>query len=497
MADGGKLAVIFVHGWSVTHTNTYGEFPERLKDEARRAAGLDLDVRNVWLGRYVSFRDEVRVADIARAFEAAIRDQLADLLAEGRRFACVTHSTGGPVIREWWDKVYVAANRRGACPMSHLIMLAPANFGSALAQLGKGRIGRLKSWLDGVEPGTGVLDWLELGSAEAWDLNKRWFDYPDVAAGRGRMFPFVLTGQCIDHALYDHVNSYTGEVGSDGVVRVSAANLNAVYVRLTQASPAPAQRRRHAPLGVAEIKTAQETAFKIVPGMAHSGEDMGIMRSMKRGDRPHPTVDAVLACLLVRDAQGYRDLCARFRTETKKVQQDEIVEERSSLLLPDHRRVRDPHAMVVFRLTDDSGRPVADFDLILTAGKRQSPDRLPVSFIRDKQRNARTPNIITFFLNHGVFTGKAVPPFRAAVARDDDFIGLNVIARPETGFVHYVNASLGAATASLVDVLKPNQTTMVDIELKRIVHKPTFTLTRDTQPKSFKGIAPGDDIVDI
>eukprot|EP01031_Cornospumella_fuschlensis_P043536 gene43536-53229_t len=44
-------------------------------------------------------------------------------------------------------------------------MLAPANFGSALAQLGKGRVGRLKAWFSGVEPGQGVLDWLELGSS--------------------------------------------------------------------------------------------------------------------------------------------------------------------------------------------------------------------------------------------------------------------------------------------------------------------------------------------
>jgi hypothetical protein len=28
-------------------------------------------------------------------------------------------------------------------------MLAPANFGSALAQLGKNRVGRLKSWFEG------------------------------------------------------------------------------------------------------------------------------------------------------------------------------------------------------------------------------------------------------------------------------------------------------------------------------------------------------------
>lgn len=95
MAGEEKLTVVFVHGWSVTHTNTYGEFPERLKAEARRDAGLEIDTRNIWLGKYVSFHDEVRLSDISRAFEAAIRNELADVLGSGGRFACITHSTGG------------------------------------------------------------------------------------------------------------------------------------------------------------------------------------------------------------------------------------------------------------------------------------------------------------------------------------------------------------------------------------------------------------------
>ncbi|MEZ6037932.1 MAG: hypothetical protein R3F29_10655 [Planctomycetota bacterium] len=153
--------IVFVHGWSVTHTDTYGGLPERLAAEAR-AAGEELAVADLWLGRYVSFRDEVRMPDLAWAMECAVQEQLGELLAKQQRFAVITHSTGGPVARAWWHEFY--ATRRKRCPMSHLVMLAPANFGSALAQLGKGRLSRMKSWLSGVEPGQGVLDWLEHGS---------------------------------------------------------------------------------------------------------------------------------------------------------------------------------------------------------------------------------------------------------------------------------------------------------------------------------------------
>src|SRR6185436_11614715 len=148
------VTLVFVHGWSVTNLNTYGNLPARLRAEGK-ARGVDIQVEEIFLGRYISFHDEVRVADISRAFKTAIVDQLSHITAKGNRFICITHSTGGPVIRDWWNRYY--KDKRGKCPMSHLIMLAPANFGSALAQLGKGVLSRLKSWWNGVEPGQGVL----------------------------------------------------------------------------------------------------------------------------------------------------------------------------------------------------------------------------------------------------------------------------------------------------------------------------------------------------
>jgi len=39
------------------------------------------------------------------------------------------------------------------------------------------------------------------------------------------LYPFVLTGQKIDRNMYDNLNAYTDEAGSDGVVRVGAANM--------------------------------------------------------------------------------------------------------------------------------------------------------------------------------------------------------------------------------------------------------------------------------
>jgi len=106
-----KTIVVFVHGWSVTNTDTYGGLPLRLRTEAE-TRGIDILIKEIYLGRYISFHDEVRVSDISRAFLAAL-DELSDVLKDGSRFVCITHSTGGPVIRDWWQRYYMMAAKSG------------------------------------------------------------------------------------------------------------------------------------------------------------------------------------------------------------------------------------------------------------------------------------------------------------------------------------------------------------------------------------------------
>lgn len=125
-------------------------------------------------------------------------------------------------MRYWIDRYYGAADL-AAWPLQNLVMLAPGNHGSALEVLGKQRIGRIKAFSKGVEPGQQVLDWLSRGSAGQWQLNWNWLDYQPAAH---RFLPFVFTGQSINEKFYDFLNSYLVEPGSDGVVRVAGANLN-------------------------------------------------------------------------------------------------------------------------------------------------------------------------------------------------------------------------------------------------------------------------------
>lgn len=509
MKNGSKV-LVFVHGWSVTNTATYGALPERLKTEAKRA-GMDVIIEEIFLGRYISFQDEVRLEDIARGFQTAVTEQLSPLLNKQNRFICITHSTGGPVIRDWWHRYYKNLPGNKRCPMSHLIMLAPANYGSALAQLGKGRLSRIKAWFDGIEPGQAILDWLELGSQASWKLNKEWIHSASEDIAAGGIFPFVLTGQSIDRAFYDNLNTYTGESGSDGVIRVASANLQSRYIRLVQQPPKPtvadnqSQKEWQAPLLTLESSVESPAiALRIIGGKSHSGKQMGIMASVKKSpsDKNNAeTIKALLDCIRVRSKTRYQQLVKRFNEASARVQAEEQLEILTNLLLPDEPVIHDRYSMVIFRVRDHKGYAVKDFDLILTAGETSDPNHLPKGFFVDKQRNSLNPEVISYFFNYDIMKGseaivdgsgniirKKIPGARG--------LGIKIIPRPQSGFVHYQPCEIKASDELLEKMLVKNSTTLVDICLRRLVHKNIMVLDEGSKAKSFKNTRPSGDFVD-
>lgn len=461
------MIVIFVHGWSVTHTNTYGGLPRWLESEAA-ANGLDIQVGNIFLGRYISFDDSVTIDDISRAFGQALRDELATQLKAGGRIACITHSTGGPVIRNWMDLYY--KDRLEECPLSHLIMLAPANHGSTLAQLGKGRLSRIKSYFAGVEPGQGVLNWLELGSNASWTLNESWLSYDCVASG---LYPFVLTGQSIDRSMYDALNSYTDESGSDGVVRVAAANINYTYMQL---------RQKGDQLEVDKPRRSKPVAFGVLPKSSHSGEEMGIIRSIKvaNGNR-HATAQWVLRCLQVTSRSSYNKLALELDKVTAETQEVERVV-REKALIGTRKYITNRYCMLVFRLSDDRGNQLTDYDLYLTAGPNYSENELPQGFFIDRQRNQRNPGKLTYYLDYDVMEAGLNTP------KMEGKLGLRIEARPEEragAIAFYKVLDFRSSLAKIDKILRPNETVMLDIVLQRRVNKCVSRITNNLEPAEF------------
>lgn len=485
--------IVFVHGWSVHDTDTYGALPERL---AQVIPGVT--VTHLRLAKYISFRDEVRMNDVARAMEAAVQKELNS--AGGKKFAAITHSTGGPVVRTWWHQYYL--RKKLPCPMTHVVHLAAAHFGSALAQLGKSTLGRIKSFVESIEPGEGILDWLELGSAESLSLNTEWTAMGPETAGPNPVFQFCLIGQQIDRKMYDQLNSYTGEIASDGTVRVAAANLNATHVRLKQKLPTETQLDKKQP-SILEFESpgfvrSQEVPFTLIPGVSHVGEKMGIMRSVKKSGPVPDVVERIKEALAVADAAQYAQVARKFRQINAAVHEAEVVEVEDRIF-NDRFFMHDPCGMVTVRVRDDEGA-VPNKVRITFLGANDDPNGLPKGFQIDRQENKKNPGVVTFFFNCAVMFGD---PARYATlangkrkkARDPlpglaEF-GIRVDADPEEGFAHYHPAIARATPDLLREILRPDETTVLDITLRRVVRENTFSLTSDLKPDDFRKISPG------
>lgn len=470
--------LIFVHGWSVTSTATYGELPQRVA-QAAQAAGLQVRLAEVWLSEYVSFLDSVTMGDLVRAFDRALAALQLD-----QPFACVTHSTGGPVIREWLRAQRERPQSHSRSQLSHLVMLAPANYGSALAQLGKGTLGKLKAWWNGIEPGQRLLDWLALGSVESLALNLDHIHGAD-AATQGQ-YLFVLSGDRPDRKLYDHLNSYTGEDGSDGVVRLAAANLNSCHAVMDASGDG----------GSADTLRLQATrsprsAFRLVAGAAHSGAEKGILQAALP-----EVVQAIVQCLTVRGPDDYRQLCDAFDAANAQRDQAKVELEPAGPFAP-RVHIHDPRSLLIVRLGDEAGEPLLDARCLLTAGPEASADYLPQGFLLDRQANPRNPGVVSLFINHSLLAGDG----RVADPRDARRslrapqqahrpYGVRVEPTDIQGLVQHALAQ-SLARDDLLDVLGAHQTTVLDVVLPRRLYQGVFRLRPAGTVEDFRRPEPG------
>jgi hypothetical protein len=472
--------LVFVHGWSVTNTSTYGSLPAALRDRAAQA-GSTLRTLDIHLSEYVTFDDSVGMDDIVRAFDHALRG----LALPDGHFDCITHSTGGPVVMAWLRAQREHPTLYAPIRIDHAVMLAPAHFGSALARLGKSVVGRLKAWFDGVEPGQRILNWLELGSPESVAQNLDVIHGKDAA--QSGMYLFSLIGDRPDRSLYDVVNSYTGEDGSDGVVRLAAANLNATHCVLAQSGAS-------ATLSMT-LTRAPRTAFKMLAGLSHSGSKQGIMGA----EPPSPlTVDAIVRCLAVDSPAAYAALCNAFTGEN--AQRDANRVELEPALFSPRVHIHDPRSLMIFRLVDDRGEPLVTAQFQLTAGPEASPDHLPQGFMLDRQANSRSPATVAMFLNCSVLAGEAaiVDPRDPNKTLRDPLqphrpYGVHIEPVDLTGLIRHLVASTAHAD-DLLDALGPHETTIVDVILSRRVAEGVFRLTQNLVAEDFQHPLPGADI---
>lgn len=436
------MDVILVHGYNVTSTKTYGVLPQRLKRAGH-------NVKDVFLSKYVTLDDDITLPDLVRAFHSALLDTFKGKLETS--FACVTHSTGGLVVRSWVDTIY--GDAMASLPLSHLIMLAPPNNGSRLAELGKSRLSRLRS-LAGIEPGVKVLDALELGSAQQWNLNSSWIQKKlHTAPG---FYPVVITGQWIDKKLWDCIVPGTYERGSDGVVRAAAANLNMKKISVNEDGQVSREEMEGIP-------------FLLTPKTSHSDESYGVMGSIP-SQGSHPVLNGILAALDVDSREEYQALEVDFSSKTNSLQRKESYYDGSKL---------ERYSQVVFRVSDSHGTALEDYALEIVDSSLRG-NRMPSGFFADNHKNLVSPENFVYFLNYDRMSdikgGK---------------IGFRLNSVPDSPLINYQETMM-LAPIDVESILQPNQTTLVDVVLKRRINKKVFEITKNLSYQKITGEAGAD-----
>lgn len=458
------MKLLFVHGWNVWNMNSYGRMPEAL--QAAAPDGMELDIHDIFLGRYINFHDEVTLDDVARGFDEARKEKIGD-----DEFSCITHSTGGPVVR-LWAHLFYGENGLAGIPLRHLIMLAPANHGSPLAALGQKRASRLfkKLW-DGVESGTGLLKWLQLGSKEQMHLNMEWMNY---APAENHFYPFVLTGETIDTKFYDFINNYLVEPGSDGVVRVCGANMNYQHIKLVQNG---ITITGYDDVEVSLLEPQEDllqsppAPMAVIKGASHSGDEIGIMRSATEENyEDKPVVARIIDCLSVDSVEDYDTASKIFDDQNKSVQ---CYDDGTPNLF----------CSFAFRVWDDRGNSIDDFDMLLLAREDYNPSRLPKDFFQDRQFN-ESSKTLTYYLNYTNLI-------------EASHFGFRIAARPDSGFSYYKPVEFRSNGHDIKDIIKANQTFIVDVVLKRIVDQEIFRFKPATEDRDsdFRKVKPSGKIV--
>ncbi|MGH9581786.1 MAG: esterase/lipase family protein [Bryobacteraceae bacterium] len=210
----GERKLVLIHGYSDAGSS-FDAWAGKLRDRG-------MDARQIDICSYLTLNNEITIADIA---EGLTRATASFGWTPDQEFDAIVHSTGMLVIRAWLCND--PARRQY---LKHLVGLAPATWGSPLAQLGRSCLGAIvegnrEFGPDFLNAGDRVLDALELGSRFTWDLAHR-----DLL-GSSPLFtvnddsPYVAV--FIGNQEYSGIRELANKPATDGTVRWAGCALNA------------------------------------------------------------------------------------------------------------------------------------------------------------------------------------------------------------------------------------------------------------------------------
>lgn len=486
--------IVLIHGYSAEGKDAVGEIPKiygTLPQSLKQIYGKK-SVVEINLSRYISLDDGITIDDISRALDRALHVDFPKLL-QGR-FNVIIHSTGALVIRNWLRKFSPKPS-----PLQNLIYLAGANLGSGWAHVGKGQVAKWGRFVfqGGTERGVQVLNALELGADWTLDLHRHFLLPGNALSTDYAVYESVIVGSQADVKWFEIPIRYAKEDGSDGVVRVSASNVNFNYLRFgpTQAAletnwaEAARQQNRHLNrqdklTEFYELKESStpgcnarpQVPFAIPYQCAHSGAELGIVS----GSLPKAQVLRLIQRGLEATPDTWSKLVSVFDDETETTY-DKVLKQQAPAWwkkwLDDPRAQYDHHAQVIFRIRDQDGRPVNNFDVYFESEQQETKSRPIQTLFEDKHLNEVNQNILTFYMRTDAF----VAGRRKWVSQISEvaMCGLEISAvDPETKEILYLPFRLELKTEQLEEWIQGHRTTIMDIELQRLPSPNVFKMIK-------------------
>lgn len=420
--------VFLIHGWSVRSTQTYQALHLKLAE-----AGFDL--QEIQLGRYVSLDNDIEVRDISRALHNELVRKLGAPPWKGP-FHMITHSTGALVVKEWILEHYVGEFCQHRA-LENLVFLAGPHFGSRLAHHGRSMLAHAIYLGD---TGRSILTSLELGSAFSWKNNEGFLDAGNWQ-GKG-IRPFCLIGDRVKrNPLKSRIFPAGYELGSDMVVRAAAGNLN---FRRYELNGATGRFRK-----IGEI---DDVPYASLWRYIHSGDDAGIMNCIKKSadpaDAKYQNLQLILACLACRTNADYSRLRQKLADATAETQEK-----------------RSPYAQLDFRFRDESGAPIEDYRF--TLGYFDDARRKASKSVEDVHKNLIDPSHFTVFVRYDQLDSGL------------DYF-LEILGKADSPLYDFLPKPLERRVGGvrLQSILRPNQTTQIDVILRREAAPELFVFHR-------------------
>lgn len=447
--------LVILHGWSDDSTS----FDALAGHLAGELSGLDIEV--VSLGDYLSMHDDVRFDDLQAAMDRAWTDH--GLPRQPHSVDAIVHSTGGLVVRDWLDRNFAV----DASPIKHLVMLAPANFGSPLAHKGRSFIGRTAKGFFSRQPnqplfntGARILEGLELASPYSWELAGR----DRFGSGKGRYAPKrVLCTVLMGNTGYSGIRAIANEVGGDGTVRIATANLECARLSLrfrAQVDPEDPGRWRSVPEPLPAVeRSIGRTAFRLLDRIDHSR--ITLNGRVRAGSPEAEVLDLIVEALTVTDA-AFPAFCERCDAATEALTRS-----------PGERRGTAAMQNLVVRVHDQFGAGIDDYLLEFYDISKADGGALA--------RAVHDGAINKVHLYRADSSYRSIyldtVALRSAMARGDTRFGMSITATPvldgrqPVGFRSFSDEDIvdvGLDGEQVAALFRPHQTLLLDIELPRL-----------------------------